>query len=534
MADVDTFEYQIEYTDDENHAPESGHPVVHILKGGSEITGSPFAMTEMNASDMTYTDGKDYNYTIMFDTAGDDYSYYFSANDSLGMAAPDTSSATGPDVEAFNHAPTLTSASVTPATGYTTDTFEYKVTYTDADNDGPEDDYPKLHIMIDGVGIANSPFEMTAFNTSDTTYTDGAIFTYTPSSLAADDNYTYYIEAYDAENQYVVTDTFNGPVVNANTAPTLTNPSVDPTSGYEGDSFTYNITYTDLDDDAPDGYPVVHVMIDGTEIDGSPFDMEEADSADTTYTDGKVYTKTITLDNESDDYEYYFEAEDVNGAHAPPTSTVNAPDVDAVPTVQNGAISGTLVDEDGEPISGVTVTVVGTSLTATTGSDGTFNIADVPPDTYDLTFSKEGYETQTVEDVVVTEGTTTALDQNVVLMAEEEDDDDGEDDLTMVWIIIIIVIIVVVLLLVFMFMKKKPAAAPPPEEEPVEAEEETPVEEEGEVAEEEAPVEEEGEMEGEEMADEEAPAEEEGELEEEAPVEEEEKPRPPPPPSKAE
>ena len=39
-----TFTYNLNYKDADNNAPKSGYPKVHIKKGGSEITGSPFTM----------------------------------------------------------------------------------------------------------------------------------------------------------------------------------------------------------------------------------------------------------------------------------------------------------------------------------------------------------------------------------------------------------------------------------------------------------------------------------------------------------
>jgi len=76
------FIYQIEYQDDGNYAPENGYPKVHILKGGFEITDSPFTMNEVDPADTTYTDGKIYTYAKTGLSAGLDYIYYFEAYDS--------------------------------------------------------------------------------------------------------------------------------------------------------------------------------------------------------------------------------------------------------------------------------------------------------------------------------------------------------------------------------------------------------------------------------------------------------------------
>ena len=81
------FVYRVMYTDREGDAPQNGHPRLHILKEGSEISGSPFSMNEVDAGDTTYTDGKLYTYTKSELAAGADYSYYFEAKDFKGTKA---------------------------------------------------------------------------------------------------------------------------------------------------------------------------------------------------------------------------------------------------------------------------------------------------------------------------------------------------------------------------------------------------------------------------------------------------------------
>ena len=75
------FIYRVEYSDENNYAPASGYPRVHILKDGLEIVGSPFTMSEVDPGDTTYTDGKLYAYTKTGLDAGTNYSYYFEAYD---------------------------------------------------------------------------------------------------------------------------------------------------------------------------------------------------------------------------------------------------------------------------------------------------------------------------------------------------------------------------------------------------------------------------------------------------------------------
>jgi hypothetical protein len=92
-----TFVYRIKYTDADNDPPASGYPKLHIKKGGVEISGSPFTMTEVDSSDTNYTDGKLYVYSTTL-PAGTDYTYYFEAKDSKGANATPTIEINSPDV----------------------------------------------------------------------------------------------------------------------------------------------------------------------------------------------------------------------------------------------------------------------------------------------------------------------------------------------------------------------------------------------------------------------------------------------------
>lgn len=73
------FVYRVRYLDENNYAPKSGYPKVHILKNGFEIADSPFTMIQVDTSDTTFTDGKLYTYPKTGLDAGTGYSYYFEA-----------------------------------------------------------------------------------------------------------------------------------------------------------------------------------------------------------------------------------------------------------------------------------------------------------------------------------------------------------------------------------------------------------------------------------------------------------------------
>src|SRR3546814_11173327 len=83
-------------------------------------------------------------------------------------------------------------------------------------------------------------------------------------------------------------------------------------------------------------------------------------------------------------------------------------------------VTGTVTDEFGNAISGVSVLVVGTTVGTTTGDDGTYTIA-VPDANAVLSFSFVGYSsqeitvgTQRVIDVVL-QGAATELEEAVIV-----------------------------------------------------------------------------------------------------------------------
>ena len=100
--------------------------------------------------------------------------------------------------------------------------------------------------------------------------------------------------------------------------------------GSDSNTFIYRIRYTSSENNAPNSVsPKVHILKGGIKISGSPFIMNEVNSGDTTYTDGKLYTYSKSGLSPGTDYTYYFEAYDFYGAPASgvPTNSVNAPDI---------------------------------------------------------------------------------------------------------------------------------------------------------------------------------------------------------------
>lgn len=90
-----------------------------------------------------------------------------------------------------------------------------------------------------------------------------------------------------------------------------------------------------------------------------------------------------------------------------PSQSIRIVEVDAT-----GSISGVVLDESGDPLANITVTVstggedVTTSATA---DDGSFMLSGLEAGLYDVTFSGIGFTDQTVTDVEVSAGTDSAL-----------------------------------------------------------------------------------------------------------------------------
>ncbi|OGS46059.1 MAG: hypothetical protein A2539_03480 [Elusimicrobia bacterium RIFOXYD2_FULL_34_15] len=437
---TNTFTYRVQYTDPDNNPPLNGYPKVYIKKGGINIVGSPFSMSYVDSSDSNYLDGKFYYYQESFDTAGTDYTYSFEAFDSNSSQASGISTGTvdAPDITG-NSAPTLTwvgdqnyiSSGLYPETGTSTNSYTYRVLYTDVDDDPPANGYPKLYIKKAGVNITNSPFTMTYVDYSDSIYSDGRVYKYPPNSddtvlIENATDYIYYFVAQDAYSNSAIgiaTCTVDAPDITASgsgsQAPTLTwsnepnyvSDCINPDTGDTSTSFVYHVKYTDSNNDAPlNGYPLLYILDNGTNISGSPFLMTAADF--NSYSSGRIYSYTKTL-TAGANYSYYMTAYDINITEATGimTAAVSGPTVTGASSTP-GTISGSVVQTGLlTGIQGVSVTAYqGTTTLGNTSSDGTGNfLLSLSAGIYDLVFSHTGHLTQIRLGVTVTSGQNTTL-----------------------------------------------------------------------------------------------------------------------------
>jgi carboxypeptidase family protein len=82
-----------------------------------------------------------------------------------------------------------------------------------------------------------------------------------------------------------------------------------------------------------------------------------------------------------------------------------------------GSINGTVTDSSGGVISGASIKArnIGTNLeqTATSKNDGSFNIADLPIGTYEVTFSKGGFKTEVHSQILLQGDRTTTVNSSL-------------------------------------------------------------------------------------------------------------------------
>ena len=157
-------------------------------------------------------------------------------------------------------------------------------------------------------------------------------------------------------------------------------------------------------------------------------------------------------------------------------------------TTNIGTVTGTVLDENGNPVAGATVTA-DTGESTTTDDGGNFSL-DVPMGNHILTISKDGYDDTTVNASVVA-GETSPL--SPVQMPESKLASSGGIPLVYMIVLIIAVLAVIGLLIA---KRKKPEGTPEESKEPAE------MPEEGSEAEETLPSEEENIEGGEELEEE--------------------------------
>jgi len=207
-------------------------------------------------------------------------------------------------------APVLNQGQVTPSTGNLTTLYTYKVRYSDVDANSPK----YVNVVIDG-----KTYTMVKENPTEKDYTMGLNYVF--STRLDNRTHNYYFLTSDGLfiTRYPSLGNNSGPLVTATYAipPTLTNIALSPLNGQLTTTFTFNVTYTDAENNPPS---YVNVTINGTS-----HAMAKVYSSDTNCMDGVIFQYKTTFP-EDGVYIYYFSTSDGwNKVLAPSVGTFIGP-----------------------------------------------------------------------------------------------------------------------------------------------------------------------------------------------------------------
>jgi cytoskeletal protein RodZ len=316
------------------------------MNGNFNGLGEKITMTEVDANDHTYTDGKLYTYSTRLKFVGL-YNYTFTAADINARTARGDPAKLmkGPQITSINEPPRLDWAQdwgfitdgLNPDTGFTDTNFTFKIVYTDILNESPANGFPKLYIDMNGNGSVTDPQDkvvpMLPVNPKDNTYDDGKIYYYNSTFLVGTYKYMVYVE--DLLGLSAQTPIKNGPTVIAKGKPpvlaTTGEPGyitdgVSPTFGADTTLFNFRVKYSDPDGDMPlAAYPKVGIDMnrDKNITANEKFVMSQDDTKDTNTKDGKIYKYSASFSTLGL-YKYQFEAFDKNGS---PSNVLTFPGV---------------------------------------------------------------------------------------------------------------------------------------------------------------------------------------------------------------
>ncbi|HSQ75469.1 MAG TPA: TonB-dependent receptor [Bacteroidota bacterium] len=97
---------------------------------------------------------------------------------------------------------------------------------------------------------------------------------------------------------------------------------------------------------------------------------------------------------------------------APPTAVADT----------SGKLTGKVVDQNSEPVTGANVVLVGTSIGGVANLDGVFTVLNVPVGIYDVRVGAVGYQARLVKGVTISAGQTTTLNVTITETMIETDE----------------------------------------------------------------------------------------------------------------
>lgn len=327
------FVYKVKYLDPDGNPPQSGWPRIYIDEEGDGMYTGPLdiiaTMTEEDANDTDFKDGKVYVFTTKLSVLGNNYTYMFRAMDIVGAEASASGSLHGMvfdgPIVAINERPIMKFAGtsgfenegVDPDSGMTGTEFLFRVIYKDVENDTPLDD--KVYLLIDfdkdgDIDLSDIRKEMFEEDPTDTNYSNGKEYWVTHAFNTAG-TYGYLFEAQDTAlnfaggpaSAYLLGPVVEDPMPNQEPVLKFTGEvnfefdGVHPYSGKTGTKFIFRVRYIDVDNDAPVN-DTPSLNLGGMD----PIVMNELDPTDMNYADGKLYTVDVVLEKEgTNTYSFY-------------------------------------------------------------------------------------------------------------------------------------------------------------------------------------------------------------------------------------
>ncbi len=269
------FTFKITYSDANGDAP--------IFRDADYVTGyvKLFVDGALTGVDMTgpagvpnYVTGAEF--TAVVDSANPlltpgKHTFHFEGSDGWVVGRYPILGVTDPEFY-INRKPVLLNAAVTPTYGNAGMSYEFTVTYKDADNRAPDATLGYVRVWVNGISYA-----MTLDTSAGTDFVTAGVRyhkTLAGSDLITSDDpnaNSFYVTASDGLENAVQTATINGPLVHVNHAPELSVGMVNPTSRWTDTVYTYSVIYSDDDGDLPE-YVKLDIYINGA---GAPltFDM---------------------------------------------------------------------------------------------------------------------------------------------------------------------------------------------------------------------------------------------------------------------
>lgn len=276
----DTYSFYVTYTDEDDNAP----AWVRVT-----IDGAWFDMVGNATNDGDFTNGESYYYEKYMDTGSHPYVFWTQDYNSGNISTVSANLNIGTP-------PTITFYYVCPNNVTEGSSIVFFACYTDADNNAP------LFFDLD---IEGNNWNLLENNSGDVTYTDGKYY-YLPNTNLTNGNYTCFFKTQDINSDPVNSGSFEC-VINA--LPVLSGDTVYPTSGNSGQTFQFQVVFTDDDGNMPS-----YIQVN---VDLSDFSMVEVSPADTNTVDGKDYYYDKPLAGGSHDY--YFKAADYLGVNVQTT-----------------------------------------------------------------------------------------------------------------------------------------------------------------------------------------------------------------------